>query len=378
MTYDPENRLTVFSQAGTTVVEYGYADDGTRLWKRVNQDQNQLQVWIGKIYEEKNDTQVPPVNHTLFHVFADDQQVCTFETGSPLAGGGDATKVGYYYHKDNLNSSSVLSDSGGSQTEINLYYPFGRTQPTTPVKQASFQVSRRFTGQVLDAESALYYYNARYYDPELGRFIQPDTIIPDLSNPQSYNRYSYVCNNPINRNDPLGRFGVEADSSSGGVTGVPNVTINVTSDGHVTYSNNDSPEALRVAILGGAAFTAVGLTVIGAREAPALTAKVLLALLGYSQSQNTPDPCPQKVKDTLKYINENGQPPPGYVGGREFKNNEGLLPEGGNYVEYDVDPKPTDGTSRNAERIVVDENTGQAWYTDDHYQSFIEITDPDE
>ena len=66
-----------------------------------------------------------------------------------------------------------MSDSSGNQTEVNAYYPFGRTQTASP--QAGFQVSRRFTGQILDAETGLYYYNARYYDPELGRFIQPDT-----------------------------------------------------------------------------------------------------------------------------------------------------------------------------------------------------------
>jgi len=46
--------------------------------------------------------------------------------------------------------------------------------------------------------------NARYYDPELGRFIQADTTIPDLSNPQSYNRYSYCVNNPLRYTDPTG------------------------------------------------------------------------------------------------------------------------------------------------------------------------------
>ncbi len=47
--------------------------------------------------------------------------------------------------------------------------------------------------------------NARYYDPELGRFIQPDTVIQDLSNPQSYNRYSYCVNNPLRYTDPTGK-----------------------------------------------------------------------------------------------------------------------------------------------------------------------------
>jgi len=46
--------------------------------------------------------------------------------------------------------------------------------------------------------------NARYYDPELGRFIQPDTIFADYGNPQSYNRYSYCVNNPLRYTDPTG------------------------------------------------------------------------------------------------------------------------------------------------------------------------------
>lgn len=50
-----------------------------------------------------------------------------------------------------------------------------------------------------------------YYDPELGRFIQPDTIIPDLSNPQSYNRYSYVMNNPLRYTDPSGHQEAESE-----------------------------------------------------------------------------------------------------------------------------------------------------------------------
>jgi hypothetical protein len=48
------------------------------------------------------------------------------------------------------------------------------------------------------------YYNARYYDSAIGRFTQPDTIIPDQFNPQSLNRYSYVRNNPVRYTDPMG------------------------------------------------------------------------------------------------------------------------------------------------------------------------------
>ncbi len=48
------------------------------------------------------------------------------------------------------------------------------------------------------------YYNARYYVPGLGRFASADTIVPDPTNPQQYNRYSYVLNSPLNFKDPSG------------------------------------------------------------------------------------------------------------------------------------------------------------------------------
>jgi len=49
-------------------------------------------------------------------------------------------------------------------------------------------------------------YNARYYDPELGRFVQADTVVPSASNAQTLNRYSYCANNPLKYVDPTGHF----------------------------------------------------------------------------------------------------------------------------------------------------------------------------
>jgi RHS repeat-associated protein len=56
----------------------------------------------------------------------------------------------------------------------------------------------------LDEDIGLMDYNARFYSPLLNRFIQPDSIIPETYNPQTWNRYSYVNNRPINFNDPSG------------------------------------------------------------------------------------------------------------------------------------------------------------------------------
>jgi RHS repeat-associated protein len=60
-----------------------------------------------------------------------------------------------------------------------------------------------FTGQYTD-DTGLMYFNARYYNPLTGRFASADTVVPQLENPQAWNRYGYVFNNPLKYNDPSG------------------------------------------------------------------------------------------------------------------------------------------------------------------------------
>lgn len=80
-------------------------------------------------------------------------------------------------------------------------------------------------------------------------------------------------------------------------------------------------------------------------------------------------PFPLPPGRRLKAIEERyGEPPPGYVGGRSFQNRERKLPRG-RYREYDVHPK-VPGKNRGAERIVIEQRTGKAYYTHDHYNSF--------
>ena len=64
----------------------------------------------------------------------------------------------------------------------------------------------KFTDQEFDPESGLYNYNARLYDPALGRFISADSLVQDPFVPQTLNRYSYVGNNPLLYVDPSGHF----------------------------------------------------------------------------------------------------------------------------------------------------------------------------
>ncbi len=111
------------------------------------------------------------------------------------------TPVFYYYHCDHLGSANVLTNRAGERVQHYECTSFGKGSFTD--NTSAFHTSNLYTDQVLDEETGLYYYESRYYDPELGRFIQPDTIA-DLDDPQGLNPYSYVSNNPLNFNDPDG------------------------------------------------------------------------------------------------------------------------------------------------------------------------------
>ena len=117
---------------------------------------------------------------------------------------GTCAPVFWYYHGDHLGGSNVMTDRSGALVDHYEYYAFGKEKHNDPT--CSFNVSNRYTGQILDEDTGLYYYNARYYDPELGRFIQADSIVPSAGDPQTLNRYSYVNNNPLKYTDPSGHF----------------------------------------------------------------------------------------------------------------------------------------------------------------------------
>src|SRR5262249_20352555 len=144
----------------------------------------------------------------LCHVFAGDRRVCTFElqaANGPMPPSSPSyDPVYYYYHGDHLGSTSVLTDRLGGRVQHHEYGAYGKAQ--YDLNPLAFPVCNRFTGQVLDADDGLYYFNARYYDPVLGRFVQADQHLPDLKDPQSFNRYSYALNNPLKYTDPTGNF----------------------------------------------------------------------------------------------------------------------------------------------------------------------------
>ncbi|MCP4397720.1 MAG: hypothetical protein GY801_10525 [bacterium] len=110
----------------------------------------------------------------------------------------------YYYHRDGLGSVTELSDQSGALVERYAYDVYGA--PTifdsnnNPLDASAIENPYLFTGRRYDPESGNYYYRARIYSPELGRFLQGDP----LGYVDGLNLYAYVGNNPASWVDPYG------------------------------------------------------------------------------------------------------------------------------------------------------------------------------
>jgi RHS repeat-associated protein len=175
-TYDYENRLTNASVGGVTTA-YTYNADSARVKKVVG---STTTYYVGNWYEVTNSSAI-----TKYYYFG--AQRVAMRTSAGVT----------YLHGDHLGSTSATS---GAQPSSQTYYAFGK------VRSGSLPTDYTFTGQKNDASSALMFYNARYYDANIGRFVQADPIVSAPFNPQSLNRFAYVLNNPVRYIDPSGYY----------------------------------------------------------------------------------------------------------------------------------------------------------------------------
>ncbi|ATQ70955.1 RHS repeat-associated core domain-containing protein (plasmid) [Methylosinus trichosporium OB3b] len=119
-----------------------------------------------------------------------------------------------YFHLDHLGSVAVVTYAGGDVAERNSYDPWGKRRYSDgsddPSGSLDSVASRGFTGQEHLTEVGLIHFNARLYDPLVGRFTSADSIVPHPGDPQSYNRYAYVRNRPLSATDPSGHYDLVA------------------------------------------------------------------------------------------------------------------------------------------------------------------------
>ena len=111
-----------------------------------------------------------------------------------------------YLLGDHLGSVVATVDRSGTLTSSSSYYPWGTTHPNSGASPTDYG----FTGQMQEGD--IYFYNARWYDPQLGRFMQADTLVPlQVQGTQAFDRYAYVNNSPIRFYDPNGNLTCEAN-----------------------------------------------------------------------------------------------------------------------------------------------------------------------
>lgn len=119
----------------------------------------------------------------------------------------------YYYFGDELGSTRVITDSNGNICYDTDYYPFGGEHGPYVFNCSQ---NYKFTGKERDSESSLDDFGARYMSSQYGRFMTPDAMgnaVADPSNPQTWNLYSYVLNNPLKFIDPTGNWCVWEDNT---------------------------------------------------------------------------------------------------------------------------------------------------------------------
>jgi RHS repeat-associated protein len=107
-----------------------------------------------------------------------------------------------YLLGDHLGSASTVVNASGQIVSQSRYLPFGELlweDGTSPTDYT-------YTGQRSLSDIGLMDYNARFYDPLLGRFTSPDSVIPDPGSVIGYNRFAYVNNNPMVYTDPSGHY----------------------------------------------------------------------------------------------------------------------------------------------------------------------------
>ena len=169
-TYDAENTRTATTEDGLTT-EY-VTDTGGSLSRMIT------------AYEADN-------TRTLYYYGAEGL-AAQYNTG---------TGKYYAYHYDNIGSTTLITDRSGQAVERFSYGTYGEL-----LKDAITKIRFLYNGSygVVTGRNGLYYMRARYYNPDIKRFINQDIKVGDIGSSQSLNRYAYCEGNPVSLIDPFG------------------------------------------------------------------------------------------------------------------------------------------------------------------------------
>ena len=229
ITFSTFNKPTIITQ-GVNETRFTYGASRSRVYRDSTEgNENKTTYYVGlgntnsPLYELETNTTTDEETHLHFiyagnyhgghpfmmHVVKRDENDVVISTGQE------------YMHRDHLWSVIAISDHTGqviSPSDPNEQYAFNksfdawgkrRNPDWTEGGENQYTTDRGhlcYTGQESITNVGLIHMNGRVYDPELGRFISADPHVQFEKDSQSYNRYSYVLNNPLKYTDPTGYF----------------------------------------------------------------------------------------------------------------------------------------------------------------------------
>ncbi len=271
MTYDGENRPLSVTSANGDVTEYVYAADGSRLWRTVTEGA----VTTKSLYFSEMEIVNPAAGSSSGEVVnwyphPNVKITHTRPTGTKIT-------TPTYLHRDQLDSVVLIADASGGEDLERIYEPFGSdTEFGIPGGE-----DIGFIGERKDTVAGLHYLNARYYDPELAMFIQPDWFEVTLAGVGT-NRYAYSGNDPVNMRDPGGNnfepggseYGVDTDGD-----GAPDAFDRGYGVGGAAQAQNGNP-AIHGSFSSGSQFAGFSKSVTSSQQAQSL------ANSGMTQAEN--------------------------------------------------------------------------------------------
>ncbi|GCE23152.1 RHS repeat-associated core domain-containing protein [Dictyobacter kobayashii] len=203
MTYDNEGRLATWVAPNGTVAsdQYLYDNSDQRVLQRASNTVGSTTTTSDTIsFDGYTDVTITgSTTSTTKYYSASGQKVAMRQDGTFS-----------YLMPDFLGSNSITLRSDGSVQAVQLFSPFGATRYSDGTMLSPFN----FTGQRLDTQTGLLYYNARYFDVSSGRFTSADTV---ETNAAGLDPFAYVKGNPETFADPTGhgRCNTDGDCTYG-------------------------------------------------------------------------------------------------------------------------------------------------------------------
>jgi len=187
--WDNQNRLiTLKNSSGLVLATYLYDERGLRL----KADTFYVYSFDGKLLAEYDGSG----NGLGDYIYSGQRLIAEFRP--------QENKY-YYYTPDQINSVRMIADDSGAVVYSTTYDPYGGIEKAWV---STYDPALKFSGKERDAESGMDYFGARYYTGRLYRYLSADPVVDKNSaifDPQTWNLYSYVRNNPISVFDPSGK-----------------------------------------------------------------------------------------------------------------------------------------------------------------------------